>query len=38
MSEWQEVYLKDVYDIGSGLSKPAEDFGLSGAEKSEKRC
>jgi type I restriction enzyme, S subunit len=27
MSEWQEVYLKDVYDIGSGLSKPAEDFG-----------
>ena len=27
MSDWQEVYLKDVYDIGSGLSKPAEDFG-----------
>jgi type I restriction enzyme, S subunit len=27
MGEWQEVYLKDVYTISSGLSKPAEDFG-----------
>lgn len=27
MSEWQEVYLNEAFDIGSGLSKPAEDFG-----------
>ena len=27
MSEWKEVYLNDVYEISSGLSKPAEDFG-----------
>lgn len=25
--EWQEAYLTDLYDIGSGLSKPAKDFG-----------
>jgi len=27
MSEWQEVHLNEAFDIGSGLSKPAEDFG-----------
>lgn len=27
MSQWQEVYLTDAFDISSGLSKPAEDFG-----------
>lgn len=27
MSEWQEAYLNEAFDIGSGLSKPAEDFG-----------
>lgn len=27
MSKWQEVYLNEAFDIGSGLSKPAEDFG-----------
>lgn len=26
-SEWQEVALTDVYEISSGLSKPAKDFG-----------
>lgn len=25
--EWQEVFLTDMYDISSGLSKPAKDFG-----------
>ncbi|MCI5162682.1 MAG: restriction endonuclease subunit S [Candidatus Electrothrix sp. AX5] len=25
--EWQEVRLTDLYDISSGLSKPAKDFG-----------
>ena len=28
MSEWKEFYLNDVYTISSGLSKPAESFGL----------
>ena len=27
MSEWQEVALTDIYDISSGLSKPADSFG-----------
>lgn len=27
MSEWQEAYLNEAFDIGSGLSKPAKDFG-----------
>lgn len=27
MSEWEEVYLTDAFDIGSGLSKPASEFG-----------
>jgi type I restriction enzyme S subunit len=27
MSEWQEVSLTDAFDIGSGLSKPASEFG-----------
>jgi type I restriction enzyme S subunit len=27
MSEWQEVYLNEAFDISSGLSKPANDFG-----------
>jgi type I restriction enzyme S subunit len=27
MSKWQEVYLNEAFDIGSGVSKPAEDFG-----------
>lgn len=26
-SEWQQAFLTDLYDIGSGLSKPAGDFG-----------
>ncbi len=26
-SEWKEVSLLDIYDIRSGLSKPAKDFG-----------
>jgi len=26
-SEWREVALTDLYDISSGLSKPAKDFG-----------
>ena len=26
-SEWQEARLTDLYDISSGLSKPAKDFG-----------
>ena len=26
-SEWQEVSLSDIYEIRSGLSKPAKDFG-----------
>ncbi|WP_321530048.1 restriction endonuclease subunit S [uncultured Desulfuromonas sp.] len=25
--EWQEEYLTDLYEISSGLSKPAKDFG-----------
>ncbi|KIH77590.1 type I restriction enzyme, S subunit [Geoalkalibacter ferrihydriticus] len=25
--EWQESFLTDLYEIGSGLSKPAKDFG-----------
>jgi len=27
MNEWEEVYLDEAFDIGSGLSKPATDFG-----------
>ncbi|KOR34900.1 hypothetical protein AM228_21425 [Planktothricoides sp. SR001] len=27
MSEWKEVYLNQAFDICSGLSKPAQDFG-----------
>ncbi|MFM7371778.1 MAG: hypothetical protein ACKO2Z_29130, partial [Sphaerospermopsis kisseleviana] len=27
MSEWREVYLNEAYNICSGLSKPAKDFG-----------
>ncbi|MAD46784.1 MAG: restriction endonuclease subunit S [Oceanospirillaceae bacterium] len=27
VSEWQQAFLTDLYEIGSGLSKPAEDFG-----------
>ena len=27
MSEWPEVALTDIYDISSGLSKPADSFG-----------
>lgn len=26
-SEWQEAQITDLYDISSGLSKPAKDFG-----------
>ena len=26
-SEWQSFSLLDIYDIRSGLSKPAKDFG-----------
>lgn len=27
MSEWEEVYLTEAFSIGSGLSKPASEFG-----------
>ena len=27
MSEWKEVYLTEAFDIASGLSKPASEFG-----------
>ncbi|QDT27660.1 hypothetical protein Enr10x_29780 [Gimesia panareensis] len=26
-SEWQEYTLTEIYDVSSGLSKPAKDFG-----------
>lgn len=28
MNEWKQFYLNDAYTISSGLSKPAESFGL----------